>query len=340
MAVKDSVCTVAGCGRPQYSGALCAGHHMQHKRGEEFRELRKYRIDGPHTCTVHAPGTTGCYHTHSCRCRECRVANGVARKRRVAKRVVYVDAARSRSLLRELAGMGWLTSEVAAATGLNPRHMEHLRRGTQPRVKPETARRVIAAHRRLSSLPLPRDNARSRRWIATYARRMGWAPSLVPGVGTNRRLQALSALGWLDGEIGKVMGVPTWRVCHLRHATEVAVADAAAVVATYDRLSMRLPPGDRPHRQRRTRATGLRWSPPLAWDDEDIDNPDATPVVVIASTSTRVRAHVEDLVWMALSGARMEEAAKRAGLTPGGVESALLRASRGDLISKMKGVAA
>lgn len=107
---------------------------------------------------------------------------------------------------------------------------------------------------------------------------------LVPPHGTVRRLRALVALGWtstelagrlgLTGEgVGLILAGPTT----VRHATRVAVEKL------YAELSMTVPRSrDRYRRgvitRTRARAKANGWAPPLAWEDEKLDNPKARPV--------------------------------------------------------------
>lgn len=107
---------------------------------------------------------------------------------------------------------------------------------------------------------------------------------LIPEHGTIRRLQALCALGWTQGEIATRLGVTRSRVSHLmRHSNKgVKPETAQAVTAVYDSLSMTVRVGREAGRMRRY-AAAKGWAPPLAWDDETIDNAAARPVGLITS---------------------------------------------------------
>lgn len=96
--------------------------------------------------------------------------------------------------------------------------------------------------------------------------------------GTRRRLQALFALGWRYQDLGDRLGVGKARVWSLVQGdqTRVYLATAAKVRALYDELSMTVPEGPTFDRQRRW-AAKLGFAPPLAWDDEDLDDPAAQP---------------------------------------------------------------
>ena len=90
--------------------------------------------------------------------------------------------------------------------------------------------------------------------------------------GSTRRLQALTAIGWDTDTLATELGWTSTQLAkaltghtppHTRHH----------ITALYDLLSMT--PG--PSTQARQHAQQHGWPPPLAWDDEHLDNPDATP---------------------------------------------------------------
>jgi hypothetical protein len=107
-------------------------------------------------------------------------------------------------------------------------------------------------------------------------------PLRMTSIGALRRLQALQALGWTRQDIGAVLGWSHDRVYQVERRAKlgcpVSRETFAAVCRAYDALSMRLP--ERPSRMQtaaRLRAQRRRWPPPLAWDDETIDDPAARP---------------------------------------------------------------
>lgn len=97
--------------------------------------------------------------------------------------------------------------------------------------------------------------------------------ALVGGCGTRRRLQALAALGWSATQLAGQLGCSTTEVSRWRSARMVSVEHALTVRAAYDALAMT--PG--PSRQARRWALERGWSPPLAWDEGNIDDPTARP---------------------------------------------------------------
>jgi len=99
-------------------------------------------------------------------------------------------------------------------------------------------------------------------------------PFLRDATGTRRRLQALVAIGWPTAALAARLGIPPTevsRLCH--HAHRVHPHTATRVIRLYTQLSMH--PGPSGRARRRGEVTG--WAPPLAWEDNTLDDPAATP---------------------------------------------------------------
>ena len=149
----------------------------------------------------------------------------------------------------------------------------------------------------------------------------------VPSVGTIRRIRALWAIGWPSAVIAERLG---WtieaRVTNLaRRGTDrqyVYATTARMVRALYDELSMT--PGPSP--QTRLRAIRAGYAPPLAWNDDEIDDPDAQPY-----TEGRLRRRSEDVAeeWEHLRqfGYSDTAIAAQLGIEAKSLERALKRAS-------------
>lgn len=97
-------------------------------------------------------------------------------------------------------------------------------------------------------------------------------------VGTERRLRALIAIGYTQSALAGMLNIHPSYITKLCSNTrrQVNADTAQAVAALYDRLSMT--PG--PSQRARSHAHRRGWQPPLAWDDDQIDNPAAGPVPV------------------------------------------------------------
>lgn len=98
-------------------------------------------------------------------------------------------------------------------------------------------------------------------------------------IGIQRRLQALSALGWSMRAVAAEAGINhATNLCELvvkEHVPWVREPSARSIVEVYDRLLMRPAPQGRGSSRARNRAVERGWLPPLAWND--IDDPDETP---------------------------------------------------------------
>lgn len=106
------------------------------------------------------------------------------------------------------------------------------------------------------------------------------ASALVDGTGTTRRLQALTALGWPMSTVGDMLPVhPHTARLQARFGGQCTAQFARAVIVLYGRICMTLPPDTMATRRARSMARQWGWVPPLAWDDEDIDDPAVEPRV-------------------------------------------------------------
>lgn len=108
--------------------------------------------------------------------------------------------------------------------------------------------------------------------------------TLVPVIGTRRRIEALEAIGWSRAHVSRELGHSREWVGHVLRKDTIRQDTAAVIADIYERLSMVLPM-DAPtrckgqtrfHEVARSRARANGFAPPMAWDD-DIDNPDAVP---------------------------------------------------------------
>jgi transcriptional regulator with XRE-family HTH domain len=95
--------------------------------------------------------------------------------------------------------------------------------------------------------------------------------------GSARRLQALVAIGYTQAEIARQMGTHESWVSRLvgGYGRQVNAETVARIKEVYDRLAMTPGPSDRARRH----AHKHNWAPPLAWDEDTIDDPAAKPDV-------------------------------------------------------------
>jgi len=226
-----------------------------------------------HKVANHEHGTYACYVLDKCRCLPCAGASSdydleMSRQKAYGRWNGLVDAEPARQHVRALMaqGMGW--KRIAAASSVPTGTLWKLLYGKpgrnsnsvpSKRIQPATERRLMAVRLDLA------DGAR------------------IDSTGAARRIQALVALGWSLSKIAARLGILRSNFTDLAQGrTHITVAHDKAVRALYAEWSMQLPPQtewrDKIAANRaRNYARTLRWLPPLAWDDDTIDDPAATP---------------------------------------------------------------
>jgi len=92
-------------------------------------------------------------------------------------------------------------------------------------------------------------------------------------IGTARRIRALVAIGYTQAELAQKIGMHESWVCKLAKGDRAQVNSATVqrVGEVYDRLSMTPGASDRARRH----ALRHGWPPPLAWEEDGIDDPNA-----------------------------------------------------------------
>lgn len=101
--------------------------------------------------------------------------------------------------------------------------------------------------------------------------------ALVDATGTRRRLQALIAQGWSRARIAERLNTHPDVISRYTRRARVTAAVVRAVRALYEDLWDVKPPEDGDAAAARRHAAANGWLPPLAWDDETIDDPGAGP---------------------------------------------------------------
>lgn len=256
--------------------------HLAKAAAAERRAQRAAAVDRTpkpclHKIAQHEHGTYACYVLDRCRCTPCSEANSTYENQRTKRHAygrfdTFVDAGPARDRVRELmaAGVGLKTiakrSELPHGTLWKLVYGKKKADGSQTpsrRVTQNTADRLLALD--------PKDQT----LLADGAR--------IDSTGTARRIQALVAIGWSMSRIAEQLGILRSNFTDVAHGrTDVTMATARAARELYEAWSMRVPP-ESTHREKisasraRNLARAYGWAPPLAWDDEAIDDPSATP---------------------------------------------------------------
>lgn len=268
-----------------------------------------------HKRANHQHGHRTTYVLDRCRCLPCAAANSDYELRRARNRgygrptTTWVDAEPVRQHVRAIlaTGVGWKrigkVADVASGTMttlLYGKTRENGRRDAPcRRMNPEAARRLL-------ELPLP-----------TVTQLPGGVA--VDGTGTRRRIQALACLGWSVGAISREAGIDRQSLDGAMRGRPVLARTHQAVVDVYERL-WNHPAAGRDHAEKiavsRTanRARREGWTPPSAWDDDEIDDPTAEPITGDVGEDL-VDEHALDLVLdgqpMRLTGRDLEVAVDR-----------------------------
>lgn len=106
---------------------------------------------------------------------------------------------------------------------------------------------------------------------------------IVSAIGTRRRIQALACLGWSNAEVARRAGMHPEHLPRLVHEVDTITRRTAERIAkVYDALCMQLPVAETRHQKQaitnaKNRAARHGWLPPLAWDDDRIDDPTYRP---------------------------------------------------------------
>lgn len=144
------------------------------------------------------------------------------------------------------------------------------------------------------------------RLFAVQIRPELFAPGAKIGsIGTARRLQALHCVGWSPILLARYLSSSQEHVRKMTAAAypRVLVTTAIAVRGVYEELWDTQPPHGTPYEigtatKARRKAARLGWVPPMAWDDESIDDPAAVPVGVAVPSKLRKLPAPEELAWL------------------------------------------
>jgi transcriptional regulator with XRE-family HTH domain len=200
-----------------------------------------------------------------------------------------------------LIDLGWTPRAIASAAGLSERTI----RGALDR------RETQGNHTWTTSI------------AAALIRHEPWpTEGHVPALGSARRLRALTATGWTLDRLAAHSGVPMTTLSVIRAGrTRHIHADTRSRIADlYEALSMKPGKSDVARRIALTQ----RWAPPLAWDDNAIDDPKAEPQGAGYTPGTAVErvAELEDL------GLTREQIADRLGIRTDTVNTIVQRARK------------
>lgn len=106
-----------------------------------------------------------------------------------------------------------------------------------------------------------------------FAIPVGGGNGLVAALGARRRVQSLAAIGWPQCEVAARIGERPKHLSQFLQNNQIRADKVRRIKAVFDELCTK--PG--PSEQSRRYAQRAGWPPPLAWDDDTIDDPKAKP---------------------------------------------------------------
>jgi hypothetical protein len=242
-----------------------------------------------------------------------------ARQRRRRRLIAYgryeppfVDPTKAREHIAALREYGISRDAVAALAGLHEGLVEQLtcpgHHQYRTSIRRETEERILAARFDLDALP---------------------GNMQLDVAGTQRRIRALSCMGWGQVYLAERLGITVAAVGSYLTPTRryVTVAVARRIRDLYAELEHKRGPSQRVA----ARAVSRGWVPPMAWDDDTIDHPDTTPdVACLRRPSTRTNAAVlEDVRWILRHdpGLTQTQVGHRLGMDRDAVSAAIGRAA-------------
>lgn len=229
-----------------------------------------------------------------------------------------IPAKRVAEHIERLLASGFTRRGISETAGCSPTVIARILSGGQPTVQTRTAARLLAVH------PY-RIHHRDR------------DHGFVPAIGARRRIQALLAIGHRHADITariRAHGSQTQSQLVLLQAGNLLERRTSdAVRGAYNDLWAT--PG--PSSRTRSRAAARGYAPPLAWDDDTIDDPAARPAGVIGAMQTSRAALVEDVAELVAHGATVTEACHRLGKKRGALQRSLYRSGEHDLWLALSG---
>lgn len=168
----------------------------------------------------------------------------------------YVAPGPVREHVTALEAAGLTRRSIAVLAGVSPQSVTRLMRGDYDSMQRRVADALLRVRAdRVLNRPDPEG--------------------FVPALGARRRIRALLAIGWTHETMAAAAGLHAKKTALVLNQAGDLVARVThdQIDAAYHQLSMT--PG--PSRLTRLRAARLGYPPPLAWDDETLDDPDGLP---------------------------------------------------------------
>jgi transcriptional regulator with XRE-family HTH domain len=174
---------------------------------------------------------------------------------------VMVDAGPVRAHVLALKAAGVGDRRIGELSGVSRSALQKMSRNRAGTDEPLRTNVWRSTANRILAIPLEVDNR-------NYGVR-------IDATGSLRRLRALHAIGWTQTEIARRIG---WTLANLNRyfisdPDRINRSTAVGIARVFNELQLTPGPSDRARRHARKHG----WAPPLAWDEDAIDDPAAKP---------------------------------------------------------------
>lgn len=170
---------------------------------------------------------------------------------------------------------------------------------------------------------------------------------LVDPTGTIRRYQALVALGWPPAWLAPRFGVTDANLRTALDGSRIRASFRTRVAEVYRELSGTPPTPASPRdaasiTRARARAAEEGWPPPTAWDDDELDDPNATPHLdEPEDEQSRGEADAEDAAHLLDAGESVDRIVERLGhASRGALFTSLRRGGHNDVADRLAAASA
>lgn len=247
-------CSIDWCDRPVKGLGLCAGHHQRKRNGVDMN--KPWRTGSGKQCAASPtcqrtgkPGNRGMCYRHYKADQE--------RRQREGDWSGYMPADIVNEHIAKLTAAGMSLQRIGNICGLSAVGMRLLR--TRTRVWRTNGEKILA--------------------ITPEGFYDSETSGFVPAVGSVRRIQALIAIGHTQVSLAERIGLTdTWLYQLLNgRLTQVCMTTARGIDTLFRELQLEIPAPSPAATAARNRAKHKGWLPPLAWDEDTIDDPDAKP---------------------------------------------------------------
>jgi DNA-binding XRE family transcriptional regulator len=220
-------------------------------------------VECKHKNVTHQHGTHAMYSLDGCRCIPCR-RDHTAHRNRTDRLKAYgrydrynqpVGPVRDHIVM--LRGAGITPARLSEISGVSEFAIFRVLRSPDSGiVRARTARRILAVQ------PSPENAA---------------GHAIVDSTGTRRRVEALVAIGWNLKQLTEMLGYSPTQIPRMLAGEPVRMRTAREVARFYDVMWDRPAPAGRSRAFALRMAAERRYYPPLARDDDEIDDPAAKP---------------------------------------------------------------